>query len=301
MSDPIPVHVCRNPLLGSRYASIPFLLPYLLLFLGFLVFPLLFGLGLSSYDWEMLSAAPARFAGASNYREALTDEFFWRALKATLTFVVLAVPSTVICGLLIALALHHLPRRQALYRAAFLLPTMMSVSVVGILWRWFYSNDFGLFNAWLAKLGLGSVPWISDPLLAMPSIVLMTLWWTVGSSSLILLAGLQQIPEPYYEAAALDGAGGWAQFRYITLPLLRPVLLFVLITGIIGAFQVFGQTFMVTRGGPELSTRVMVQYIYETAFNHYRMGYGAAMSWLLFLVIACFGLIQLRMGKNARS
>jgi multiple sugar transport system permease protein len=134
----------------------------------------------------------------------------------------------------------------------------------------------------------------------MPSIVLMTLWWTVGGSMLVLLAGLQQIPESYYEAAAIDGAGRWAQFRHITLPLLRPVLLFVVLTGLIGAFQVFGQTFMVTRGGPELSTRVMVQYIYETAFNHYRMGYGAAMSWLLFLIIALVAAFQFRLGRSQR-
>jgi len=115
---------------------------------------------------------------------------------------------------------------------------------------------------------------------------------------LVLLAGLQQIPPHYYEAAQIDGANSWVQFRHITLPLLRPVLLFVVITGVIGAFQVFGQTFMVTHGGPELSTRVLVQYIYETAFNHYRMGYGAAMSWLLFLVILLFGAVQFRLARE---
>lgn len=274
-----------------------FLLPYLFLFAGFLLLPLLFGFGLSFYRWEMLSPAPPHLAGLTNYREAVTDEYFWRALRATFYFVVLAVPSTVAAALAIAVALNNLPRRQALYRAAFLLPTMMSVSVVGILWRWFFSNDFGLFNGWLAPLGI-SIPWISDPRWAMPSIVLMTLWWTAGGSMLVLLAGLQQIPSHYYEAASIDGANGWEQFRHITLPLLRPVLLFVIVTGIIGAFQVFGQTFMVTHGGPELSTRVLVQYLYETAFNHYRMGYGAAMSWLLFAVIALFAALQFRLGRE---
>ncbi len=273
-----------------------FLLPYLLLFTAFLVVPLVFGLGLSFYRWEMLSPAPPHLAGLANYTEALGDEYFWRALGATLTFVVLAVPATVALALALALALNNLTQRQAFYRAAFLLPTMMSVSVVGILWRWFFSNDFGLFNAWLGQIGL-AVPWISDPRFAMPSIVLMTLWWTAGGSMLVLLAGLQQIPAQYYEAAAIDGASLWVQFRHITLPLLRPVLIFVVVTGIIGAFQVFGQTFMVTHGGPELATRVLVQYIYETAFNHYRMGYGAAMSWLLFVVIAGFAAVQFRLGR----
>ena len=282
-----------------HFSSWLFLTPHLILFIGFLILPLIFGLGLSFYRWEMLSPAPPAPVGIANYAEAVNDEYFWRALSATLYFAVLAVPCTLVLALGIALALARLPRRQGFYRAAFLLPTMMSVSVVGILWRWFYSNDFGLFNAWLSKIGI-TIPWISDPRWAMPSIVLMTLWWTVGGSMLVLLAGLQQIPESYYEAASIDGAGRWAQFRYITLPLLRPVLLFVMITGLIGAFQVFGQTFMVTRGGPELSTRVMVQYIYETAFNHYRMGYGAAMSWLLFILIALVGVIQFRLGRSER-
>ncbi len=285
---------------GSRRAvSLLFLAPHLLLFAGFLIVPLLFGLGLGFVRWEMLSPAPPAFNGLGNYAEALRDEYFWRALRATLYFAVLAVPATLGLALALALCLHHLPRRKSFYRAAFLLPTMMSVSVVGILWRWFYSNDFGLFNAWLGRVGL-AVPWISDPAWAMPSIVVMTLWWTAGSSMLVLLAGLGQIPASYYEAAAIDGAGRWAQFRHVTLPLLRPVLLFVVVTGLIGAFQVFGQTFMVTRGGPELSTRVLVQYIYETAFHHYRMGYGAAMSWLLFVLIALVAALQFRLGRSPR-
>jgi len=126
------------------------------------------------------------------------------------------------------------------------------------------------------------------------AIVLMTLWWTLGGPIVVLLAGLNQIPRQYYEAAAIDGAGPMRRFLHITLPQLRPILLFVSIMNIIGSFQVFGQTFMITRGGPEHSTRVLVQYIYETAFTNYRMGYGSAMSWLLFAVIAVFAIIQFR-------
>lgn len=284
----------------QRWGAYGFLVPYLVLFAGFLLLPLIFGFCLGFYRWEMLSPAPPQFAGLANYKEAIKDEYFWRALQATFWFVILDVPSTVVLALLLALGVNALPdRRQSIYRAAFVLPTMMSVSVVGILWRWFYSNDFGLFNSWLARVGI-TVPWISDPRWAMPSIVLMTLWWTSGGSMLILLAGLQQIPPHYYEAAQIDGANRWVQFWHITLPLLRPVLLFVIITGVIGAFQVFGQTFMVTQGGPELSTRVMVQYIYETAFNHYRMGYGAAMSWLLFVVILLFGMLQFWLAREKK-
>jgi multiple sugar transport system permease protein len=132
----------------------------------------------------------------------------------------------------------------------------------------------------------------------MRSIVLMTVWWTLGGPMVVLLAGLHQIPRQYHEAAAIDGAVGWRRLVHVTLPLLRPVLLFVLVLNIIGAFQVFGQTFMITGGGPDLSTRTMVQFIYETAFNSYRMGYAAALSWLLFLVVAAFSFLQFRLMRE---
>ena len=184
-----------------------------------------------------------------------------------------------------------------MYRAMYFLPVLISISVAGILWRWFYNNEFGLFNAFLSGVGM-KIPWISDTRWAMKSIVFMTVWWAVGGPMVVFLAGLQQVPRHYYEAASIDGAGPMRQFWSITLPLLRPVLLFVTVMNIIGSFQVFGQTFMITRGGPEHSTRVLVQYIYETAFTEYRMGYGAAMSWLLFLCIAVFSAIQFRLMRE---
>jgi multiple sugar transport system permease protein len=277
----------------ARITGYGFVLPYLVLFLGFVIAPLVFGLTLSLMQWEMLSPLPPAFVGLGNFGEALGDEYFWRALRATFLFVIMAVPLTVALAMLISLALAGLRRRQGLYRAAFILPLMINISVAGILWRWFFHNDFGVFNAYLGRIGI-RIPWIIDAAWAMPSVVLMTLWWTVGGPAIILLAGLQQIPRHYYEAAEIDGAGAWHRFWHITLPLLRPVLLFVVVMNIIGSFQVFGQTFMITRGGPEASTRVLVQYVYETAFNHYRMGYGAAMSWLLFVIIAVFAIAQFR-------
>src|SRR5262249_51367122 len=155
-------------------------------------------------------------------------------------------------------------------------------------------GDFGLFNYLLKKLGLHPAPWLSDSAYAMPSIVLMSLWWVLGGTAIVLLAAVQQIPRPLFEAAMLDGAGGRALLSKMTLPLLRPVLLFVVVMNTIGAFQVFGQPFILTRGGPERVTRGLVQYIYEMAFNNYRLGYGAAMSWMLFLVVAVFALVQYR-------
>jgi multiple sugar transport system permease protein len=278
----------------SHYTGYLFLLPYLVLFGSFLLLPVCYGLGLSLFRWEMLSIVPPKFIGGGNYKEALTTPYFWKALGATLRFVIMTVPIVVGCALFLALGINALPRKhQTFFRAAYFFPTIISISVAGILWRWFFSTEFGLFNAYLGSVGI-KVPWLSDVRWAMKSIVLMTFWWTLGGPMVILLAGLQEIPEQYHEAAAIDGANACQRFFHITLPLLRPVLLFVIVMNIIASFQVFGQTFMITRGGPELSTRVLMQYIYETSFTHYRIGYGAAMSWLLFAIIAGFSFIQFR-------
>lgn len=275
-----------------------FLLPYLVLFVVFMVLPLLYGLGLSFMQYEMVSPLPKKFIGLANYSEAFHDSRFWDSLYATLKFVVMSVPATLVLAMLLALALDAVsPRRMALYRVAIFLPTMITISVAALVWRWFFNSEFGVFNAILSHVGL-RFPWIVDTRWAMPSLVLMTVWWTVGAPTLILLAGLRQIPPAYLEAAALDGATGPKRFFLITLPLLRPVMLFVLVTYTIGAFQVFGQPYLITSGGPEMSTRVTVQYIYETAFNSYRMGYGAAMSWLLFVVIAIVSVVLFKTQKE---
>jgi multiple sugar transport system permease protein len=278
----------------GRLSGYLFVLPYLILFFTFLLLPLFYGLGLSFTKYEMASTAPATFVGLANYREAFDDPAFKRALGVTVLFVVLVVPLTVGLALLLASGLEHVGERPEKYfRLGLFAPTMITISVAGILWRWFYEADFGIFNAYLAPLGL-KIPWLTSTGWALPSIVIMTVWWTVGAPMVILQAGLKQIPQAYYEAGAIDGATGWRRFAYITLPLLRPVLLFVIVINVIGAFQIFGQPFIMTRGGPEQSTRVLVMYIYETAFNFYRMGYGSAMSWLLFLIIVAFSLIQFR-------
>jgi len=286
---------------GRRFTGYLFLLPYLTLFCVFMLLPLGYGLLLSFQKYNMVESKHVvpTFIGVENYREALKDPYFRKALWATTRFVIMAVPATVGLALLLAVGIDSLPaRRQAVYRLCIFIPTMITISVAGILWRWFYNSQFGVFNALLAVVHIAPINWITDKHYAMPAIVVMTVWWTVGGPTVILLAGLKQIPDAYYEAAAIDGAVGWRRFVYITLPLLRPVLLFVTVLNVIGAFQIFGQTFIVTRGEPELSTRVLVHYIYDTAFNFYRMGYGSAMSWLLFLVIVVFSIVQFRVARE---
>lgn len=290
--------------LHRRWAGYWFLLPYLLLFTVFTLGPLVFGLVLSFVNYDLAHDEPAKFVGVANYSEALGSEDFGRSIWATVRFVALSVPVTIPLALLLAIAIDAArSTRQAIYRIGVFAPTVITISVVGLVWRWFYNREFGLFNALLAPLAKTlhmtmPIGFLDTPNAAMLSIVAMTLWWTVGGPVLVLLAGLKQIPDTYYEAAEIDGATGWRAFINITLPLLRPALLFTLVINIIGAFQVFGQPFMVTAGGPELSTRVAMQYIYETAFRNYRLGYGAAMSWLLFLVIAVFAILQFRLMRD---
>lgn len=297
MSTHSPTSASRGSFL-RRYSGYAFLLPYLILFFSFLILPLIYGFWLSLVNYEMLSPEAPAFVGLENYREALNDDYFWRAMKATGLYVGMAVPLVLGLALLMAVLIDSLPeKRQGFYRLMIFMPTMITITVAGLVWRWFYHSEFGLLNAMLEPFGIW-IPWLTDPSWAMRSIVLMSLWWTAGVPLVILMAGLKQIPTSYYEAGAIDGAIGWRRFLYITLPLLRPILLFVMVMTIIGSFQVFGQTFIITEGGPELATRVIMHYIYDTAFNFYRMGYGSALSWILFVVIITFSLIQFRVFRE---
>lgn len=277
-----------------RIGGILFLAPYMASFLVFIVAPLLVALFLAFMQFDLTARDKIQFVGLKNFQDALVDPYFWQALKATLSYVVLMVPGLIVFALAAAMGLNAMGRGRNAVRAMIYLPGMLNVAVTGILWQWFYNGQFGLFNFLLKNMGLEGVPWLSDRAFANPSIVLMSLWWSMGGTCIVLLAALQQIPRQIVEAASLDGATGNAMFSKITLPLLRPVLLFVVITSTIGGFQVFGQSFLLTRGGPELATRGLVQYIYETAFNNYRLGYGAAMGWLLFLVVGVLALVQFR-------
>lgn len=279
-----------------------FLAPFLVLFVAFTLLPLAYGLGMSLFRWESLSPLPPEFTGVANYGEAVDDPYFRGALRATLWFTVLSLPLTIAAALGLALALAALRRRSGMYRALIYLPTIINVAVAGILWRWFYSTELGLFNRVLRGLGLGEIGWLTDAHWAMPSIVLMTLWWQVGGPTIVLLAAIYQIPPDYYEAARIDGAGAWTRFRHITLPLLRPVLLFVVVMNLIGSFQVFGQTYLLTPdGGPNRSTLTLVQYIYEVSFENFRLGYGAAMSALLFAIIGVAVLLHFRVLRHESS
>jgi len=271
-----------------------FIAPYLISFVAFVVIPVIVSGWLAFVRLDLTNAAQSEFIGFQNFQDAFNDELFWKAAAATLHYVILMVPSTIILGTALALGMYRLQKGQDLVRAMIYLPAMLNVAATGILWQWFFNNEFGLFNYLIRKFGGQPIPWLTDGSFAMPSIVIMSLWWTIGGTSVILLAALQQIPRMYFEAAALDGATARQVFTRVMIPLLKPVLLFVFVTTTIASFQMFAQALILTGGGPEFKTRGIVQYMFETAFNGYRFGYGAAISWLLFAAIAIFSILQAR-------
>lgn len=269
-----------------------FLFPYGASFITFILVPFVVSAGLAFMQYDLTSRTGAKFVGLRNFAEALTDPYFWMSLRATLLFTVLMVPAAMVTALALAIGMNAMMRGRNIVRAALFIPGMLNVAVAGILWQWFYNREFGLFSYMLSQVGIEPIPFLSEKALAMPAVVIMNLWWSVGGTAVIFLTGLQQIPGALYEAAEIDGASTWQRFTTITLPMLKPVMLFVGVMQTIGAFQVFGQPFILTRGGPELFTRGAVQYIYENAFLQYRMGYGAALSWLLFVLICSFAFVQ---------
>ena len=287
-------HTPRRPRRGALTPYL-FLAPGLLLFSVFRLYPLLDGLRLS-FTNARLGRAEYGWVGLANYERLLEDTRFHTSLwntafyTAASTLPILAIP------LVLAVALNRGVVLRTFLRSAFFFPFTLSVVTVGLTWLWLLDPIVGPFNYYLRGLGLPVRSWLADPYTAMWAIILTTVWWVAGYYLVIYLAGLQDIPPELYEAAALGGAIGWRSFWSITLPLLRPVLLFVFVTHIIGSFQIFGQVFVLTQGGPGDATRTVVQHLYETAFqNFFHFGSASAMAWVLFGLIVMFSLIQFRL------
>jgi multiple sugar transport system permease protein len=246
-------------------------------------------------DWDLLS--PPRWVGLANIQGMINDKLVWQALKVTTIYAITSVPLHIAFGLLIAMLLNQPVSGVRFYRTAYYLPSVLSGVAVALLWRWLFSNEFGLFNALLSYVGIDGPSWLGDPSWALPSLVMMSLWG-VGAGAIIYLAGLQGIPTDLYEAASVDGARGWDRFWQITLPMMTPVLFFQLITGIIAALQVFTQAFIMTAGGPNNATLFFLLYLYQNAFQYFRMGYGSALAWILFIYILILTLIVYRSSES---
>jgi multiple sugar transport system permease protein len=261
-----------------------FALPFLVLFAVFMVWPLVQGLWMSLTDTS-LSAHDPSFIGLDNFTEAFKDAEMWRALGHTVLFTVISTVPLVLVALVMALLVHTGLPGQWVWRLAFFAPYLLPVGVVSLLWMWLYQPDLGLYNHLLDVVGLGQVAWLSDESVAMWAIALATLWWTVGFNFLLYLAALQAVPDHLYEAAALDGAGAWRRLWSITLPQLSRITMVITVLQILASLKVFDQIYLLTKGGPNGSTRPVVEYVYDVGFTGYRLGYASAISYVFFALV----------------
>jgi multiple sugar transport system permease protein len=276
----------RRNLEGWLFAS-----PWIIGFVLFTFGPMLASFFLAFTEWDLLSAP--QWVGLKNVQDLARDELVWKSLRVTLLYAITSVPLQIVCGLGLALLLNNSIRGLRFYRTAVYMPSVLSGVAVALLWRWMFQPEFGLFNLLLSYLNINGPSWLGDERWALPSLVFMSLWG-VGAGTIIYLAGLQGIPTDLYEASSVDGAEGWARFRFITLPLMTPVLFFQLVVGIIAALQVFTQAEVMTRGGPNNATLTILLYLYRNAFQYFRMGYASAIAWLLFILILILTVIIFR-------
>ncbi len=280
-----------------RYAPYWFLLPNMLIFGIFVLFPALYNFGLSLYSGASMSNA--QYVGLKNYETLFVrEDLFWRAVQNTLSFVSSDVIATVLLSLAIAMLLNRKLKLRAFFRSAFFYPVLLSPVVVALIWKWVLQGQFGVLNTTIAAFGMAKVPFLLNSGWAMFWAVAITIWSSVGFYALILLAGLQAIPPVLYEASAIDGANSREQFFNITLPMLAPTLLVVVILSLIRAFQSFDLIYVLTNGGPGTATLMLVQYIYRTAFEFRQFGLAAAASFLLAVVLLILTGAQLYLGRR---
>ncbi len=273
-----------------------FLAPSLVGLILFTLGPLLASLGLTLFQWDLISAP--QYVGLDNFREVFASSDFWQSLQHTLYFVVGYIPLVMVSALGVALLLNQRIRGLALYRTAFFIPVVSSWVVISLLGKWVFNPRFGLVNYGLSLIGISGPTWLFSPQWAMPAIILTSVWKDIGFVMVMYLAGLQGIPAEYRETSSLDGATTRQHFRFITLPLLSPTTFFALIISLIASFQVFDQVWIMSEEGNRQATTVLVQQIVQNAFSYGRMGTAASMSWVLFAFIFVITLIQLRLQRQ---
>lgn len=273
------------------------LLPNFLGFLIFLIIPMIISFGMSFVSWDLFG--PVRWVGFDNYIELfLEDQVFRRVFWNTMYFTAVTVPIGIVLSLFLALAMDQKIIGIKFFRIAYFMPVISSMIAVAIVWQWIYNPEFGLLNYFLGLIGIEGPSWLSDVFWAMPAIIVVSIWQGLGFNMLLFLAGLQGISEVYYEAAEVDGAGWFEKFWNITIPLLAPTTFFVMVMAAIGAFQAFDAVYLMTAGGPARATSVLAHYLYQNAFQYFRMGYASALAYVLFFIVLIFTLIQLRRQRN---
>jgi multiple sugar transport system permease protein len=283
-------------------AGLFFAAPALVVVVVFFFVPVLAALALSFTDFDIYALADpanARFVGLRNYAQLVQHPLFWKALGNTFYFVAVGGPLTVAVSLGTALLLNaRLVRFRTFFRTICFAPVVTTLVAVAVVWRYLYHTRYGFLNHFLGWFGVDPVDWLGDPAWSMPAIILLTVWKNYGYNMIIFLAGLQSIPEELGEAARIDGAGAWGQFRHVTLPMLAPTFLFVGTITMIGYFQLFAEPYVMTQGGPLQSTVSVVYLMYEEGFKWWNMGYAAAVAFVLFAIIATFTAVHFRLQRR---
>ena len=269
-----------------------FVLPWLTGFFLWTIYPIgaSFYYSLTRYD----ILRPPKFIGLSNYIEMIFhDELFTLTMGNTLYFVIIGVPAGLVAAFLLANLLNTNIRFRSVFRTIFFIPSIVPAVASAMVWLWIYNPRYGLINSFLASHGIRAIPWLSSPVLAKPSLIVIQCW-AQGNAIVIFLAALQDVPRSLYDAALVDGANWWQRFWHVTVPMCTPAILFILLTGLIGTFQMFTLPWLLTQGGPNNATEVYGVYLYRNAFNFFRMGYASAMAWLLFIIIVIFTILVFR-------
>nr|WP_079724356.1 sugar ABC transporter permease [Pseudoxanthomonas indica] len=287
----------RTPVAGWVFVA-----PALIILAVFFGLPVFAALLLSLTDFDLYALADAdnlRFVGLDNYLDLLQTAIFWKSLGNTLYFVIVGVPLSIAVSLGAAMLLHApLARFKALFRTALFAPVVTTLVAVAVIWRYLFHTSYGLVNWALGHLGIAPIDWLGDPRWAMPTIILFAVWKNFGYNMVIFLAGLQTIPQDLYEAARIDGASKWRQFRHITLPMLGPVLLVVAVITVSGYFQLFAEPYVITRGDPLQSTVSVLYFMFEEGFKWWKLGRASAVAFLLFAIILAVTTVMLRLGKR---
>jgi multiple sugar transport system permease protein len=288
-----PRHGWRQDLIGWSFAA-----PFVILFGIFLALPILAALAMSFTSFglrDLENPIGTTVVGVQNYVDLFADPKFWKSLGNTVYFVVVGVPLTLALGLVIANALSRgITRFRTAFRVGYYLPVITSIVAIAVVWRFLLNPDVGLINMLFQNLGINGPNWLADPTLAMPSIIAMAVWRNLGFAMVVFVAGMQAIPSVLYEAAAIDGAGRWQSFRFVTLPMLRPTILFMLVVTTIGYLQLFEEPFVMTDGGPLDATLSVTMYMYQQGFEFFHQGYASAIAYVLFVIVAIVAFLQFR-------
>jgi multiple sugar transport system permease protein len=272
--------------------------PFLVFYLLFLVGPLLYDVVMSFFNTSLVLPGLGHFAGLANYRELLSDSRFWQAMWHTIEFTLVSTPPLVLIPLFFAIVVNRISHGQWFFRLAFFLPYILPSAVIALVWTWLYEPGYGLIDGFFHLLGLGPPGWLSSPSLALYSIVIVTVWWTIGFNFVLYLAGLQDISRDLYEAASIDGASRWKQTWRLTIPMLGRTTTLVTVLQVIASLKIFDQIYLITAGGPNYATRSAIEYIYDTGFTSQRVGYASAASLVLFVVILIVSFVWLALVRK---